>query len=204
MPDRWRCGTGRNRPDPRVRSQDWACRQHDADRRNIRAWPDIHRTSSGSDRSRADCPWHLPVKLPMTAVHCVEKGIGGGRHLLRHVMFQAALVAPHHNPVLNPSPIDCALPANHTKSPSQPLHANASQSRMRFVNHDRTGAIPQVEDTVASKGAAPNRDRSRPLQSARYTILVCWRDALQSRRCKRSKHYIALTVLVMHIATLQL
>ena len=118
--------------------------------------------------------------------------------------FQAALVAHHHNLVLNPSPIDCALPANQTESPSQPLHANSSQSRMRFAHHDRTGVIPQVEDTVASKGAAPNRDRSRPLQSARYTILVCWRDALQSRRCKRSKHYIALTVLVMHIATLQL
>ena len=57
-----------------------------------------------------------------------KRAIGGGRHLLRHVMFQAALVARHHNLVLNPSPIDCALPANHTKSLSQPLHANASQS----------------------------------------------------------------------------
>ena len=42
------------------------------------------------------------MKLPMTAVHCVEKGIGGGRHLLRHVTFQATLVARHHNLVLKP------------------------------------------------------------------------------------------------------
>ena len=46
-----------------------------------------------------------------------KRATGGGRHLLRHVMFQAALVARHHNLVLNLSPIDCALPANHTKSP---------------------------------------------------------------------------------------
>ncbi|MEJ6610754.1 MAG: hypothetical protein QNL63_13760 [Paracoccaceae bacterium] len=57
-----------------------------------------------------------------------KRAFGGGRHLLRHVMFQATLVARHHDLVLNPSPIDCALPANHTKSPSQPSHANASQS----------------------------------------------------------------------------
>jgi len=57
-----------------------------------------------------------------------KRAFGGGRHLLRHVMFQAALVARHHNLVLNPSPIDCALQANHTKSLSQPLHANSSQS----------------------------------------------------------------------------
>ena len=31
-----------------------------------------------------------------------KRTIGGGRHLLRHVMFQAALVASHHNPVLKP------------------------------------------------------------------------------------------------------
>ncbi|MFC6688102.1 IS110 family transposase [Jhaorihella thermophila] len=29
-----------------------------------------------------------------------KRAIGGGRRLLRHVMFQAALVAAHHNPVL--------------------------------------------------------------------------------------------------------
>ena len=29
-----------------------------------------------------------------------KRAIGGGRRLLRHVMFQAALVASHHNPVL--------------------------------------------------------------------------------------------------------
>ena len=31
-----------------------------------------------------------------------KRAIGGGRRLLRHVMFQAALVATHHNPVLKP------------------------------------------------------------------------------------------------------
>lgn len=31
-----------------------------------------------------------------------KRTIGGGRHLLRHVMFQAALVASHHNQALNP------------------------------------------------------------------------------------------------------
>lgn len=31
-----------------------------------------------------------------------KRAIGGGRRLLRHVMFQAALVASHHNPVLKP------------------------------------------------------------------------------------------------------
>jgi transposase len=31
-----------------------------------------------------------------------KRAIGGGRHLLRHVMFHAALVASHHNPVLKP------------------------------------------------------------------------------------------------------
>jgi transposase len=31
-----------------------------------------------------------------------KPAIGGGRHLLRHVMSQAALVASHHNPVLKP------------------------------------------------------------------------------------------------------
>jgi transposase len=31
-----------------------------------------------------------------------KRSIGGGRHLLRHVLFQAALVASHHNPVLKP------------------------------------------------------------------------------------------------------
>lgn len=30
-----------------------------------------------------------------------KRAIGGGRRLLRHVMFQSALVASHHNPVLN-------------------------------------------------------------------------------------------------------
>jgi len=29
-----------------------------------------------------------------------KRVIGGGRQLLRHVVFQAALVASHHNPVL--------------------------------------------------------------------------------------------------------
>ena len=29
-----------------------------------------------------------------------KRAIGGGRHQLRHVMFQAALVASHHNPIL--------------------------------------------------------------------------------------------------------
>lgn len=29
-----------------------------------------------------------------------KRSIGGGRRSLRHVMFQAALVASHHNPVL--------------------------------------------------------------------------------------------------------
>lgn len=29
-----------------------------------------------------------------------KRAIGGGRRLLRHVLFQAALVASHHNPVL--------------------------------------------------------------------------------------------------------
>jgi transposase len=29
-----------------------------------------------------------------------KRAIAGGRRLLRHVMFQAALVASHHNPVL--------------------------------------------------------------------------------------------------------
>ena len=29
-----------------------------------------------------------------------KRGIGGGRRLLRHVMFQAGLVVSHHNPVL--------------------------------------------------------------------------------------------------------
>ncbi len=31
-----------------------------------------------------------------------KRAIGRGRHLLRHVMFQAAHVAHHHNPVLKP------------------------------------------------------------------------------------------------------
>lgn len=31
-----------------------------------------------------------------------KRAIAGGRHLLRHVLFQAALVASHHNPVLKP------------------------------------------------------------------------------------------------------
>jgi len=31
-----------------------------------------------------------------------RRAIGGGRRLLRHVMFQAALVASNHNPVLKP------------------------------------------------------------------------------------------------------
>ncbi len=31
-----------------------------------------------------------------------KRTIGGGRHQLRHVMFQAALVASHHNPTLKP------------------------------------------------------------------------------------------------------
>jgi transposase len=31
-----------------------------------------------------------------------RRAIGGGRQLLRHVLFQAALVASHHNPVLKP------------------------------------------------------------------------------------------------------
>ena len=31
-----------------------------------------------------------------------KRAIGGGRHMLRHVMFQAALVASYHNPVLKP------------------------------------------------------------------------------------------------------
>jgi transposase len=31
-----------------------------------------------------------------------KRAIGGGRQLLRHVMFQAALVASYHNPVLKP------------------------------------------------------------------------------------------------------
>lgn len=31
-----------------------------------------------------------------------KRAIGGGRRLLRHVLFQAALVASHHNPVLKP------------------------------------------------------------------------------------------------------
>jgi transposase len=33
-----------------------------------------------------------------------KRAIGGGRRLLRHVMFQAALVASHHNPILKTFP----------------------------------------------------------------------------------------------------
>ena len=29
-----------------------------------------------------------------------ERSIGGGRRLLRHALFEAALVASHHNPIL--------------------------------------------------------------------------------------------------------
>ena len=29
-----------------------------------------------------------------------KRAIGGGRRVLRHVMFQSAIVASHHNPVL--------------------------------------------------------------------------------------------------------
>jgi len=44
-----------------------------------------------------------PVASTMLIAEMPELGkraIGGGRRLLRHVMFQAALVASHHNPVL--------------------------------------------------------------------------------------------------------
>ena len=39
---------------------------------------------------------------PKTLTHAMrgKRAIGGGRRLLRHVMFQAALVASHHNPLL--------------------------------------------------------------------------------------------------------
>jgi len=31
-----------------------------------------------------------------------KRAVGGGRRLLRHVMYQAALVASYHNPALKP------------------------------------------------------------------------------------------------------
>ena len=42
-----------------------------------------------------------------------KRAIGGGRRLLRHVMFQAALVASHHNPVLKAF-------ANHLRAAGKP------------------------------------------------------------------------------------
>ncbi|WP_291735006.1 IS110 family transposase [Leisingera sp. F5] len=48
-----------------------------------------------------------------------KRTIGGGRRLLRHVMFQAALVAAHHNPTLKPLAMSLnrvgALPAEKSR-----------------------------------------------------------------------------------------
>ncbi|WP_081293224.1 hypothetical protein [Tritonibacter mobilis] len=56
-----------------------------------------------------------------------KRAIGAGRRLLRHVMFQAALIASHHNPILK----SFAPQENRTRSSSRPLHEHSSQSSTR-------------------------------------------------------------------------
>ena len=59
-----------------------------------------------------------------------KRATGGGRHLLRHVMFQAALVAHHHNLVLKPI-------ADRLRAASQPhkvVITAVARKRVTIVN----------------------------------------------------------------------
>ncbi|WP_368502150.1 transposase [Salipiger sp. 1_MG-2023] len=56
-----------------------------------------------------------------------KRAIAGGRHVLRHVLFQAALLASHHNPTLKA----CAdrlrnAGKSRTSSASQRSHPSSS------------------------------------------------------------------------------
>ena len=91
----------------------------------------LNHGSSQSSRHHAENRLYISLQFILSFIAIIARmrpELNRDKFILRHVMFQAAPVARHHNPVLNPSPIDCALPANHTDSPSQPLHANLSQS----------------------------------------------------------------------------
>ena len=49
---------------------------------------------------QAAAPVGLPPIAHASGIMRGKRAIGGGRRRLRHVMFQAALVASHHDPVL--------------------------------------------------------------------------------------------------------
>ncbi|MBU3034683.1 IS110 family transposase [Epibacterium mobile] len=66
-----------------------------------------------------------------------KRAIGAGRRLLRHVMFQAALIASHHNPILK----SFAPQENRTRPSSRPLHEHSSQSSTRSSNRNKNGRL---------------------------------------------------------------
>ena len=78
-----------------------------------------------------------------------KRAIGGGRRLLRHVMFQAALVASNHNPVLKIFAGRLRPQESHTRSALQLSLESSSQSSTPSVNQARNGPFQKVEDTVA-------------------------------------------------------
>lgn len=76
---------------------------------------------------------------------CAKRDIAGGRRALRHVMFNAALVAAHHNPSLRPSQIATKRLANRTKSSSPPLPGRWSPSPMRCAKAVSNGQLLQSD-----------------------------------------------------------
>ena len=79
-----------------------------------------------------------------------KRAIGGGRRLLRHVMFQAALVASHHNPVLK----TFADRLRDAGKPHKVVITAVARKLVTIANalckSRQSWASPGVENTVAS------------------------------------------------------
>lgn len=75
-----------------------------------------------------------------------KRAIGGGRRLLRHVMFQAALVASHHNPVLKSF-------ADRLRAAGKPLKVviTAGARKLTTIANSR-----QITTKLGSKGGLRN------------------------------------------------
>jgi len=114
-----RTNSGVSMPSPRPR------RQHDAHRRDARARSDHRRTGHGPRGSRSPCARQRRTTRKI--------GNGRWRRLLRHLMFQATLVAAHHSPVLE----NLGKPPKHSRKPAQ----GRRSSRSPKARHHRERAV---------------------------------------------------------------
>lgn len=103
-----------------LRFQDRSGGQNDADRRNARAWSNHRRVGRRADG--------LASFAQDSGAMRGKPAIGGLRRSLRRVMFQAAIVASHHNPAFKTFADRLRAAGRPHKLSSQPSRESLAQS----------------------------------------------------------------------------